>query len=371
MKKLCFLVAVVIFTLTSSTALAVDEPLIAGQYYDIGTVRVTNDANNLYVDYILDGDCEVWGDLAETHLHVAQTEPEIPQNKKGNPQIGLFEYSGAMSFTIPLASIPAVIGDTIVIAAHAVGPGWDELADALPEEVKLIVYGYGTNPYLEIEIYDDGILDGFHDAWCLDVYEDVEIGDFNAVVYAGVIAPEIDWLLNNYMDYIGQTSDQGDPYVPGDIQAAIWLLTSGMPDYNLADPNFSKWAWGLYHWGDWTDHDAGPITPPDPGNRDAYDANEYNDDVARSQEIADDALLYGEGYEPGCCDVTGVILVPYIENGEIEYLQPLLIPVPAPCDETAWGDGIDGIPLAPTGNNGKRSGSWAKYFEYVLAAPLP
>ena len=389
MKKLCFIVTAVVFTLMSGIAFAapVEVPLIAGQYYEIGTVRVSDDGTDLTVEYIIDGACEGI-ELTETHLHVAEDPEDIPQTNKGNPKIGNFDYSGALSFTIPLSmfSSPPV---TLYVAAHAVASNselWEEISEITGVTVEILGYG-ATDPYLDIVISNDGYLDGPHTAWCLDLYDEIVVEEeLNAEVFTGVVSPQINWLLNNWMDYIGDTSDQGDPYVPGDIQAAIWILVHGsLPAFQIPDPDpappaqdlnpWSKWAWGLWNWGDWSDEDTG-LPPNTTGNRLAYDKEEYDDDVARAQEIVDDAMLYGAGYQPGCCDVVGLVLLPYqvgtqlIDLVEVDvrvYLQPLLIPVPAPCDETAWGDGIDGIPFAPINpKNGKRSGSWATYFEYEL-----
>ena len=385
MKKLCFLVIAVVFTLMSGIAFAapVEVPLIAGQYYEIGTVRVSDDGTDLTVEYIIDGACESV-ELTETHLHIAEDPEDIPQTNKGNPKIGNFEYSGALSFTIPLSmfSSPPV---TLYVAAHAVASNselWEEISAIT--SVELEVYGYGASfPYLDIEILTAGLLQGEQTAWCLDVYEEIlttngsDPETLNAEVFTGVVSPEINWLLNNYQDYLTP------PYVPGDIQAAIWLLTTGMPAYQRPDPDgdpdtnpWSRYAWGLGTWGDWTDHDGLDDDDVSAAYPDSYDEDEYNADVARAQQIADDAMLHGAGYQPGCCDVVGLVLLPYIieieDIGGIPtevrvYLQPLLIPVPAPCDETAWGDGIDGIPFAPTNpKNGKRSGSWAKYFTYEV-----
>ena len=58
--------------------------LIAGQYMDVGDVKVWNDATNLYMEFVLDGD---WC-LKETHVAVG----EIPMTKKGNPIPGQFPY---------------------------------------------------------------------------------------------------------------------------------------------------------------------------------------------------------------------------------------------------------------------------------------
>ena len=379
MKKLLFIVTVAVLALMSEAAFALDVDLLAGQTMDIGTVRITNDGDSLQVEYIIDEACG-WG-MGGTHLHVSTTqptagkhdEPDIPQNNKGNPQIGNFDWTGAMSYDIPFADIgPGAISDgtTVYVAAHAGGQSWDALESSLPTEpfTLSVDCGYGVNHYLDIEISDDGVLDGLHGAWCVDVEEDIFLcSEYQAeVMFSAIPVPSyLDWLLNNYMSYLGETSGQpdGSVYVLGDVQAAIWLMIGGMPTYEypddpLTDQYWSPWAWGLSTWGDWADANGVGPTPT------LYDKTEYDIDVARAQELVDDAMLYGgEGYNPGCCGVTGIILLPTeITDGPAEEgpFQPIVITVPAPCDETAWGEGIQ-FPV-----KGKGDGSWAMYIPYVI-----
>jgi len=97
--------------------------LYAGQDIPVGTVEVSNDAENLYVTYIINE--EGWY-LTETHLHVACLESEIPQNKKGNPKPGQFDFKTEHEYFEEITEEPFVISlDDIgccnpVIAAHAV-----------------------------------------------------------------------------------------------------------------------------------------------------------------------------------------------------------------------------------------------------------
>jgi len=374
MKKIIFIItAVAALAIMSGVALALDFDLLAGQDMKIGIVRITNDSDSLLVEYILDGECGL-GELSDTHLHVSTTkptaaahsEPDIPQNKKGNPKIGNFDWGGGMSFDIPFGDIgPGAItdGTKVYVAAHSGGQSWDDLENALPDTAfKMQVQGLGTNAYLEINITEDGILNGVHDAWCIDAFDPIHLDQYWTMAsmdYAYYLAPapaEALWLLNNYMYYIGDPSAQGDPYVLGDIQAAFWLLISGsmpQPEYDNAEPTARPWD--LDHWGDWGDE-------PDDLNT-TYDDDEYDDDVDRAQEIVADALLYGAGFEPECCEVAGVILLPYEDITRPDRLppfQPLLIPIPAPCDETAWGDGTN-FPFSGRGRS-----TWAMYIDYVI-----
>jgi len=97
--------------------------LLAGQNTDVGEVQVWNDAEYLHITYIIDA---LGWYLTETHLHVACDESAIPQNKKGNPIPGHFEYSSEHEISEEVIEEPFVISlDSIgccspFIAAHAV-----------------------------------------------------------------------------------------------------------------------------------------------------------------------------------------------------------------------------------------------------------
>ena len=98
--------------------------LLAGQNIDVGEVQVWNDAENLYITYVIDS---LGWYLTETHLHVACDESAIPQNKKGNPIPGHFDYSSEHEILeevieYPLEPIPLSSIDCCdpIIAAHAV-----------------------------------------------------------------------------------------------------------------------------------------------------------------------------------------------------------------------------------------------------------
>ena len=97
--------------------------LLAGQSIDVGEVQVWNDAENLHITYLID--VSGWY-LTETHLHIACDESAIPQNKKGNPIPGHFDYSSEHEISEEIIEEPFVISlDSIgccnpYIAAHAV-----------------------------------------------------------------------------------------------------------------------------------------------------------------------------------------------------------------------------------------------------------
>ncbi|MBN2067689.1 MAG: hypothetical protein JW744_04435 [Candidatus Diapherotrites archaeon] len=100
-----------------------ETALIAGQNTEAGLVSVWNNGESLFVKYEAFGG---WS-ISETHLSVALSLWEIPQNKNGNPKIGLFQYQtahepGTKQFTyqISLAESGYQPGMQLIIAAHSV-----------------------------------------------------------------------------------------------------------------------------------------------------------------------------------------------------------------------------------------------------------
>lgn len=95
--------------------------LYAGKDINVGELQVWNDAENLYVKYVLDSD---WC-LTEYHLHVATSLGDIPQTKKGNPKPGQFAYKAEYDTCMPdldpiVIPLPAGNGEDVAMAAHAV-----------------------------------------------------------------------------------------------------------------------------------------------------------------------------------------------------------------------------------------------------------
>ena len=118
MKKLWIMVALLAVMMFVMPAMA--ATLYAGKNIPVGEVQVSNDADNLYVEYhvTVDG----WA-MTETHLAVASSVAGIPQ-AKGNPIPGQFAYSKDhmpavtdYTYTIPLTQVPS--GSPLYIAAHA------------------------------------------------------------------------------------------------------------------------------------------------------------------------------------------------------------------------------------------------------------
>lgn len=103
----------------SGTGAAYSSTLYAGQTINAGTVTVSNDATNLYVNITGTG-----GWLIQAAHVYAGTDP-IPLNSAGNPAPGSFPWqqtytpqTASATFTIPLSSIPAACGDQLNVAVH-------------------------------------------------------------------------------------------------------------------------------------------------------------------------------------------------------------------------------------------------------------
>jgi hypothetical protein len=96
-------------------------PIYAGQNIEVGTMQIINDQDYLYLNlYLNDG----WA-ATLSHLHIATSLAGIPQNKKGIPVPGQFEYSESyspakdmVSYQFPLDDLGFEIGETMYIAAH-------------------------------------------------------------------------------------------------------------------------------------------------------------------------------------------------------------------------------------------------------------
>jgi hypothetical protein len=132
MKKLLYLLIAVSLMLalvpTMALAHTADDPLVvdllAGQTEDIGDVKVWNDADTLYVQFVYEGpDCG----FLEVHLQVDEGAfSDDILTKKGNPIPGQFEMShkpgwcfNEHTFAFDLSDEGFEVGDDLVIAAHA------------------------------------------------------------------------------------------------------------------------------------------------------------------------------------------------------------------------------------------------------------
>ena len=102
--------------------------LLAGQDLVVGTVEVWDDGVKLCVTYKLSEDAIKDGWLIyETHWDAGELGADIPINKKGNPQVGLFSggddnLGGVKSYSEckTFEELEIVCGDELLVAAHAV-----------------------------------------------------------------------------------------------------------------------------------------------------------------------------------------------------------------------------------------------------------
>lgn len=126
--------------------------LYAGQTINAGSVRVSNDETNLYVEFTT---ANGWR-LSETHLAIATTLAGIPQTKSGNPKVGNFPYKRTYSPTVTsdvyvfaLDQLALSLGldrftcgvSSLVIAAHAVVVQLDGGGNVIAQET-----GWGSGP---------------------------------------------------------------------------------------------------------------------------------------------------------------------------------------------------------------------------------
>jgi hypothetical protein len=346
MRKTMFMMAVLTVGMIGVVQAQPDMtvPLIAGQDMEVGRVEVTLDGD-LYVRFVLDAACDDVL-ITETHLHIGEDLGDFPLTKKsGAPKIGQFDYSmdhdpAVIEYTyqIPAGELPE---DPFLIAAHAV-TGTDYCsADELPEVVTGEVCWPLGDPtkYFELTISGDGVLDGLHDAWCADPalsigFVELCTGDIDWAVVPSVPS-EINCLLN--LINRGETT----AFDTGDLQLAIWILLEGLEDLEA-------------------------LEAAHPGKTQQMIDNYLSDELTVEENVAAILQMVSDecdGFSPGCCDVMGVLLVP-IEPLQVDPVilrQPILIAIPAPCCETAWGDGETGLRFSTS--------TWATYF-WFPSAPI-
>jgi hypothetical protein len=128
LRQLVFGMAVVGFLVASAGPAAAQAcgtttstQLVAGQNYVAGSIAISNDANNIYIQYHTDAP---WV-ISDAHAAVASTLSGIPQTKTSNPIPGRFAYSATFdpettdyTFVVPMAG-SFVAGQSVFVAAHA------------------------------------------------------------------------------------------------------------------------------------------------------------------------------------------------------------------------------------------------------------
>lgn len=97
--------------------------LLADQTIPVGSIRVGNDQDNLYVIYETSSDWPMW----QTSLFVGDDVEGVPTNKNGNPKVGQFPFTSDHSpattqvvWKVPADQVPS--GSAIIAAYAQVGP---------------------------------------------------------------------------------------------------------------------------------------------------------------------------------------------------------------------------------------------------------
>ena len=244
----------------------------------------------------------------EYHLWVGNAIADIPRNAAP----GRFPFTGEVNIIV-LSDLDIDANDNIYIAAHAVVAKSYADYDALdlPEEVSFSVYP-ADNVYLNVNITDEGILYGSNDGWCINPTLPIGPG----------VAPQ-PYLADVYLS----TGDLPEYYQSFDFGKINWILNFAAPlvpeVYSMGDVQTAIWR---VFYGEVYEVEG---TEPD------YTENNVLEILAN----ADPDFL------PGCNQLVGVILDTQSKevNGLVQDLQPLLIPVPVPCqyvgEETAWAFG--------------------------------
>ncbi len=324
-----------------------ETDLVAGKHIVVGKIRVEPGPDYLDITYIIEEGA--WW-LKEVHLAAERNHNALPQNRPGNPMIGLFPYKATFDPVVKTHTfrVPAKMGGLYYIAAHAVLLGnseWkpviEELNALLPESATLTVQypATGSTSYFKSTVTNGGILDGTYEGWCIDtdntinnntaytvkVYSSLDGNfDFLGLVDKPENLPLVNFILNQ--NYVGQSIPGLGVITYGDVQRAIWELIDNNPVTN-----------GLGSWS-----------------------------LQRVNWIITEAIARGFDFVPGCGNVIAVVLVPVGLDGQPVNVQitiaqitinsfPVECGPPATFDmhETAWGRGLN-----------FKGRNWAMYFPY-------
>lgn len=364
MKKLAFLLIAASLMLVPMVALAHDEanPYVTNltadggsptTAVDVGDVLVWNDANNVYVKYLLANPVDnplvpevgEWC-MTQTHLAVEKNLADIPQTKKKSPIPGQFEYGDPVLGCTAEASYPVpntwTVGTELFIAAHAVVqkvvstasdlPGFEA---ALPSSATISVkYPVSGGPaYFPHTYITSPELTGDFLGWCVDtdhvIYQNT---NYTANVYSSYeTLPEglveypqnfdlVNWIINQ--GFVGKSSGCGGAYTYGDVQRAIWELI----DDTASTAGLGSWS------------------------------------QCRVNEIKAAASASGEGYVPPCGGFVAVVLAP-VDNSQVIIAQVITAQVQVACtaeyeSETAWG--------GPYPDFRFNKNDWSIYFKYTV-----
>lgn len=296
-------------------------PLVAAKHTTIGEVhaQVVDGTNVMVVFMVTDG----YSMLRTTHLYVGSKQPQ-----SSAPGRFPFKHADIRTdfdvFTIPLSTAGIKPGECFYVAAHAEAdipvdfrpPDLDSFNDALPDSAVISVNYPGDDSYLDATITQGGLLDGAYDNWCVDTDHEIGVGvEYAAQVLSSLeaVSPDVidfPWNLDlvNFVlnrGYTGSASTSAGIFTWGDVQQALWtLIEDNVPQGGVGTEPF---------------------------------------DQRRVDEIVSEAYARGEGYQPGCNDIAGVLVHPTDEQG-LTTAQVTILEVPLRCQpvlarETAWGMG--------------------------------
>ena len=183
-----------------------------------------------------------------------------------------------------------------------------EFAAGLPDQVDMKVAhpgtGFGQPSYYDVTILGTSVLAGVFDNFCIDTDNTINPGAIYTVnVYSsyelipdGVVEFPENFDLVNYIlnqGYAGTASQDGSLFTYSDVQRAIWTLI----DDAMSTAGLGPWS------------------------------------QDRVDQILDDALANGEGFEPDCDQYIGVILAP-VGGYQVTMAQVTMALVPGLCDPT-------------------------------------
>lgn len=307
--------------------------------------------------------------VTETHLHVADTEDGIPQNRKGNPIPGQFDYSTTHDPATGEVVIDdiAIPDDTdedgdVTIAVHAVvvdcGTDFEEFSAGDSIEAAGAVHPNltidGVNGTAQYVVGDtpgmygapNGVSDNVNG--CLDVDggfgDPVAKDDGDAQDFDFTFADPVSEFSLRMLDF-GDFNPDRDTHTKVELAAydaddnevdshVLEYYTNGgvNPSTAWADAAKTTVLWDdLFEQGDACD-----AVPGEPGNW-TWHVSSPTDDF----EIVRAELRFVSGHDPNIV------------------FDTLCVRDGTETDETAWADGKDGHRFTERGN-------WATYFEFVL-----
>ncbi len=179
-------------------------------------------------------------------------------------------------------------------------------AAGLPAQVQMVLThpggGFGQSSYFDVTILGESLLAGMYDDYCVDTAHTIAPGatytadvfsSFDALPDGLVDFPEnldlVNYILNQ--GYVGTPSSDGSVFTYSDVQRAIWTLV----DDTQSTAGLGPWS------------------------------------QARVDEIVAEAEAMGDGYEPTCDGVIGVILAP-VGNQQVTLAQVTVALIPGACD---------------------------------------